>query len=100
GSTGLSDRAEAIEMFQRGSADMFVANTSAASEGLTLHAADTVIYYNNSFNLVQRLQSEDRAHRIGQTKAVTYVDLAAEGTVDVDIVDSLVKKQQVSGMVL
>ena len=100
GSTGPDDRAAAIDQFQKGGVSDFVANVSAASEGLTLHAADTVIYYNNSFNLVQRLQSEDRAHRIGQTKPVTYIDLAAENTVDEDIVDSLVKKQNVSATVL
>ena len=41
-----------------------------------------MIYYSNGYDLEKRLQSEDRAHRIGQKKAVTYVDILAEETVD------------------
>jgi hypothetical protein len=51
--------------------------------------ATTVIYYSNSFDLEVRLQSEDRAHRIGQTNKVTYVDLIAKDTVDEHIVKAL-----------
>ena len=47
---------------------------------LTLQAH--VIYYSNGYDLEKRLQSEDRAHRIGQKKSVTYVDIMAEDTVD------------------
>ena len=46
--------------------------------GLTLTASHTVIYYSNSYDLEIRLQSEDRAHRIGQKEKVTYVDLISE----------------------
>ena len=50
--------------------------------GITLTQANTVIYYSNGYDLEKRMQSEDRAHRIGQTKKVTYIDLIAEDTVD------------------
>jgi SNF2 family DNA or RNA helicase len=39
-----------------------------------------------------RFQSEDRAHRAGQTKSVTYVDLVSPGTVDETIINALRKK--------
>ena len=49
---------------------------------LHLLAAGTVVYYSNGYDLEKRLQSEDRAHRIGQKKSVTYVDFIAPKTVD------------------
>ena len=68
--------------------------------GLTLTAANTVIYYSNGYDLEKRMQSEDRAHRIGQKKAVTYVDINAEDTVDEKIVKSLRKKINIASEVL
>jgi len=46
------------------------------------------------------LQSEDRAHRIGQKKNVTYIDLIAEDTVDEKIVEALRKKINIASEVL
>jgi SNF2 family DNA or RNA helicase len=59
-----------------------------------------MVYYSNSFDLEVRLQSEDRAHRIGQTKSVTYIDLISVGTVDEHIVKSLRNKINIAGEVL
>ena len=55
-------------------------------------AANTIIYYSNGYDLEKRLQSEDRAHRIGQKKNVTYIDIIAEDTVDEKIVKALREK--------
>ena len=68
--------------------------------GITLTQANTVIYYSNGYDLEKRLQSEDRAHRIGQTKSVTYVDLIAEDTVDENIVKALRKKINIASEVM
>ena len=68
--------------------------------GITLTAANTVIYYSNGYDLEKRLQSEDRAHRIGQKKSVTYVDIIAEDTIDKKIQDSLRKKINIASEVL
>jgi len=54
----------------------------------------------NSFDLEKRLQSEDRAHRIGQVNKVTYVDLIAPKTVDEKIVKALRDKIDVASQVL
>lgn len=78
----------------------FVANPQCASEALTLTAATRVIYYSSSFKLTQRKQSEDRCHRIGQHNPVSYVDLVAAGTVDEYIIDRLVKKHDISALVM
>ena len=68
--------------------------------GITLTAANTVVYYSNGYDLEKRLQSEDRAHRIGQKKSVTYVDLICEETVDEKIVKALRKKINIASEVL
>ena len=63
-------------------------------------AANTVIYYSNGYDLEKRLQSEDRAHRIGQKKNVTYIDIIAEKTVDEKIVKSLRDKINIASEVM
>tara|TARA_R110002094_G_scaffold152120_1_gene140094 strand:+ start:80 stop:247 length:168 start_codon:yes stop_codon:yes gene_type:complete len=46
------------------------------------------------------MQSEDRAHRIGQRNTVTYVDLIAEGTIDEKIVKALRGKMDIASQVM
>jgi SNF2 family DNA or RNA helicase len=65
-----------------------------------LTAANTVIYYSNGYDLEKRLQSEDRAHRIGQKKNVTYVDIICEDTIDEKIVKALQDKINIASEVL
>lgn len=96
GDTTDSQRAEAKLAFQEGRAKFFVGNPAAGATGLTLTAARYVIYASNSFKLTDRLQSEDRAHRIGQEHPVTYIDLIAPGTVDEQIVAALRNKMDIA----
>lgn len=78
----------------------FVANLQAAARGLTLTEATTAIYYNNSYDLELRLQSEDRCHRIGTKENVLYIDLEASKTIDKKIIRALRSKKKVADMVL
>lgn len=96
GKVSNKDRAFAKEAFQKKDVQYFVANPAAASEGLTLNSARSVLYYNNSFKLTDRLQSEDRAHRIGQEHPVNYYDIIAPGTVDEKLVKALRMKYDVA----
>ena len=66
---------------------------------MTLTKAKTVIYYSNDYSLETRLQSEDRAHRIGQDESVTYIDVEAVGTIDKAIVKALRDKQDIASLV-
>ena len=95
-------RQEQIALFQEknGPARYFVGNAQTGGYGITLTAANTVVYYSNSYDLEKRLQSEDRAHRIGQTGSVTYVDLIAENTVDHKIVKSLRSKINIANEIM
>ena len=94
------DRETRREAFKAGEVQFFVANPAAAGEGLTLHMAKTVIYYNSTYKLGDRLQSEDRAHRAGMDdKPVTYIDIVARGTIDVQIMRALRQKVDLAAQV-
>ena len=101
GLTPQDQRDKNKDAFQNDSKVRFLVGTpQTAGYGLTLTAANTVIYYSNGYDLEKRLQSEDRAHRIGQKKSVTYVDLMADDTVDEKIVQALRKKINIASEVL
>ena len=101
GLTPQDERQPNIKKFQDDPRCRFLVGTpSTGGYGITLTAANTVIYYSNGYDLEKRLQSEDRAHRIGQKKNVTYVDIIAEDTVDEKIVKALRKKINIASQVL
>lgn len=102
GGVEQSERERVIDEFQNPDSPLrfFVGNTQTGGYGITLTAASTVIYYSNNYDLEKRLQSEDRAHRIGQTNKVTYIDIVCERTVDEKIVKALRKKQSIANLVL
>ena len=102
GDTSDDERNDIVRNFQdpKHPLRFFVGNPATGGYGLTLTQADLVIYYANSFDLEHRLQSEDRAHRIGQRNNVTYVDLISEGTIDEHIVKALRNKIELGARVL
>ena len=101
GLTPQNERDPNRKKFQDNPKCRFLVGTpSTGGYGITLTAANTVIYYSNGYDLEKRLQSEDRAHRIRQKKSVTYVDINAEDTVDEKIVKSLRKKINIASEVL
>ena len=95
-------RQDNIAQFQdlKGPTRFFVGNAQTGGYGITLTAANTVVYYSNSYDLEKRLQSEDRAHRIGQTGNVLYIDLVAEGTIDDKIVKALKDKVNIANEIM
>ena len=102
GDTDVDERDRVIKDFQDPESPLrfFVGNTQTGGYGITLTQAQNVIYYSNSFDLEKRLQSEDRAHRIGQINKVTYVDLVAKDTIDEKIVTALRNKLDLAQEVL
>ena len=101
GLTPQDERQSNIKSFQTDDKCRFLVGTpQTGGYGITLTAANTVIYYSNGYDLEKGLQSEDRAHRIGQSKSVTYVDLICDDTVDEKIVKSLRKKINIASEVL
>jgi len=102
GATPQENRQEIVERFQDPDSGLrfFVGNPKTGGYGLTLTAATNVIYWNNSYDLETRIQSEDRAHRIGQDHHVLYVDLVSPDTVDEKILRVLKAKIDIAQTVL
>jgi len=102
GAIPAEERQKNIEKFQdpNSKAKFFIGNPQTGGYGITLTCANTVVYYSNGYDLEKRLQSEDRAHRIGQEKSVTYVDFIAPKTVDEKIVKALRSKMNIANQIM
>lgn len=74
---------------------VMIANPAAAKEGLTLVSANHAIYLDRSFKMDDYLQSQDRIHRIGQTRKCHIYKLLCKNTIDVYIDEILHKKELV-----
>ncbi|HJX18447.1 MAG TPA: DEAD/DEAH box helicase [Acidiferrobacterales bacterium] len=87
------DRATPIDRFQSGAVPLFLISLKAGGTGLNLTAADTVIHYDPWWNPAVERQATDRAHRIGQDKAVFVYKLITQGTVEEKIAAMQARKQ-------
>lgn len=76
-----------------------LAQPQSGGVGQTWVAANLSLHYSNMFSLIDRLQCEDRPHRIGQKRTVNYIDIEAEDTVDSIIIGSLVAKKEVANII-
>lgn len=96
GETARPDRTRLKDDFQSGKLRFLIGNAATGGTGLTLTAATLMIFYSNTFSLDDRMQAEDRMHRIGQdADSVTYIDIMANKTVDLDVVQSNKDKRDV-----
>ena len=75
-----------------GAPRFLIATQAAGGHGLTLNEAGHVVFYSNEFSYAKRLQAEDRCHRIGQTRPVTYVTLTCRHSIDERIASALERK--------
>jgi SNF2 family DNA or RNA helicase len=102
GETPQDQRQDIVERFQNKDSPLrfFVGQPKTGGYGITLTEATTVIYFSNSYDLEIRLQSEDRAHRIGQHHPVTYIDLVSPKTIDEKILGALRNKINLAEKVL
>lgn len=96
--TGSTTPAERTRITTPGAVDWLVANWSA-STGLNLQHWRLNVYYSNTFNYAERVQSEDRTHRVGQKHSVLYIDLVIPGTVDEAVVLALAQKREIADLV-
>lgn len=72
---------------------ILIANPAAAKEGLTLTSANNAIYLDRSFKMDDYLQSQDRIHRISQTKKCNIIKLIARKTID-EYTDEILEKKE------
>ena len=100
GETPTSKRTEIVEKFQKNpKIRLFIGNIVAAGVGITLTAADVVVFVELDWVPGNMLQAEDRAHRIGQRFNVLVQYLVAPG-VDAEIGRALAQKIETISKVL
>lgn len=94
------NRDQVVAEFQNGTAPLFLISLRAGGTGLNLTAADTVIHCDPWWNPAVEDQATDRAHRIGQSRAVTVYRLVAEGTVEEKIMLLKARKREIAEAVI
>ncbi len=97
GEIPIEKRGEIVKQFRNNDEfRILVANPAAAKEGLTLTSANNAIYLDRNFNLVDYLQSQDRIHRITQTKECRIYKLIAKNTIDEYIDEIIYRKHKLA----
>ena len=95
GSTTKPARQKAVDDFQENDkVKVFVGNTKAAGVGITLTAAEAVIFNDISFVPGDMEQAEDRAYRYGQKNSVSVYYPLFENTIEAIIYDMVNAKKQ------
>lgn len=93
GATPISERDDIVQRFQRDpTCRVFIGNIVAAGEGLTLTAANHVLFAEQSWVPKDNMQAAKRAHRIGQTKPVFARFASFPGTIDDRITKAVARK--------
>jgi SNF2 family DNA or RNA helicase len=101
GETETSRRQEIAHAFQTDSSvRILVANPAAAGTGFTFTSARFAIFETLSWRYDHFAQSQDRNHRIGQQREVTYIRLLAKNTIEEAIVRALLKKETIAKGIL
>lgn len=84
GAQSTAERQVAVERFQAGQDRVILLTLGAGAEGLTLTRADTMLFMQRSYSVIQNKQAEDRIHRIGSEvhALITIVEQVTPGTVE------------------
>jgi SNF2 family DNA or RNA helicase len=84
GAVNEASRTFALDQFQAGKTRVMLFTIAAGGTGLTMTAADTLIFMQRSYRMIDNLQAEARVHRIGSERhdSVTVIDLITSGTVE------------------
>lgn len=98
---GMTDkeREDSEAKFQSGFAQVFLSLPQAGGMGMNLQRASYSIYFDNDYSLQNRLQSEDRIHRIGQKGNCTIIDIVCANSIDLKVLDVLLEKKQIADVV-
>jgi len=79
---------------------VFMLSTRAGGLGINLQAADTVIIFDSDWNPHQDAQAQDRAHRIGQKRAVAVYRLLTQGSVEIEMMEKQISKKKLERMAI
>jgi SNF2 family DNA or RNA helicase len=93
GALSLQKRHEELRRWQQGDARYLLAIQASGGHGLTLNEAAYAIFYADGYKYSERVQAEDRQHRIGQTRQPTYISLCCSNSIDERIQTALWRKE-------
>ena len=85
-----------VDRFQADpSCRVFIGSIHAAGVGITLTAAQKMLFAELDWTPANMLQAEDRIHRIGQQGNALIQQLVFDGSLDAKMADTLVRKMEV-----
>jgi SNF2 family DNA or RNA helicase len=99
----VKDKSEIAETFQNTTIEdipIIVCQIRSAGLGINLHKANYAVYVENEWRLLDRLQSMDRIHRIGQKNVCTYIDLVVHDSIDELILKAIQQKEEVANYII
>lgn len=97
GATKADERMKEVERFQNDNrCKVIIGTIGAMGTGLTLNAAQNVIFLDSPWNMALKAQAEDRAHRIGTKGTVNIITLVCKNTIDERIEELVEKKGQIA----
>lgn len=100
GATPAHERQRRVDAFQNGEGELFLISLKAGGTGLNLTAANYVLHLDPWWNPAVEDQATDRAHRIGQERAVTVYRLVSKGTIEEQIIELHANKRELVASVL
>lgn len=95
GGMSAQARQAAVDAFQNGDARVFLGSITAAAEGITLTASDTLVFAELDWRPGKMLQAEDRVHRIGQDRGVLIYYLVIEDSLEARMANVIASKMEV-----
>lgn len=93
GDTKMDDRGRIVKEFQDGQKRFFIGGLKAAGAGITLTRANTAVFVEIDWVPATMSQAEDRLCRIGQKKMVHVIHLVLNNTLDVNMSQRVIAKQ-------
>ena len=86
--------------FNENEVPVFLISLRAGGTGLNLVGADMVIHFDPWWNLAAQNQATDRAHRIGQKRAVTVFKMIAAQSIEEKILALQEKKKDLADQII
>lgn len=99
GGVSTATRSEQIARFQRKEMDVFLITIRSGGAGITLTAADTVVFLDYWWNPALEMQAEARAHRIGQDREVRVKRLVIEKSIEEGILAMHSRKRDLATII-
>lgn len=109
GGVSTEDRDTLVDSFNKDPEfKVLICNPQTAGEGLNLLGydvenpetsltyCDMEVFFSIGWSSILRLQAEDRAHRRGTRMPVQIIDLVVPGSIDEEILDRLMQKQEIA----